>query len=79
VLLVCDILLLIDTNILKFAIDISKEYVGDIRDNKVMPSIPKFLVYITFIIRPNILVMNPPINRINVDFINLFFVRVSPL
>lgn len=79
VLLVDDILLLIDTRILKFAIDIKREYVGDINDNIVIPSIPNILVYITFIIKPIILVINPPIKRIKVDFINLFFVRVSPL
>ena len=52
---------------------------GAIKDNSVIPSIPIVLVYMTLIIRPNILVMNPPTNRIKVDFINLFFVLVSPL
>lgn len=79
VLLVEDILLLIDTKILKLAIDINKEYVGAIKDNNVIPSIPRFLVYITFIIKPSILVINPPNKRIKVDLINLFFVWVSPL
>lgn len=79
VLLVSDILLLIDTKILKLAIDISSEYVGDIKDNRVIPSNDRFLVYITFIIKPNSLVIKPPISKINVDFINLFFVSVSPL
>lgn len=38
------ILLLIDTIILKFAIDISKEYVGVIKEYKDIPSKPIFLV-----------------------------------
>ena len=59
--------------------DISNEYVGDIKDNRVIPSNDRFLVYITFIIKPNSLVIKPPISKINVDFINLFFVSVSPL
>lgn len=52
---------------------------GDIKDNRVIPSNDRFLVYITFIIKPNSLVIKPPISKINVDFINLFFVSVSPL
>lgn len=43
-LLVCDILLLIDTNILKFASDINREYVGVIKDSRVIPCIPIVLV-----------------------------------
>ena len=74
-----EILLLIDTKILKLARDISKEYVGEISDNRVIPFIPNVLVYIIFIIRPNILVIQPPIISISVDFINLFFVGFSPL
>lgn len=38
------ILLLIDTIILKFAKDIKREYVGVIREFKVIPSRPMFLV-----------------------------------
>lgn len=64
---------------LKFANDINSEYVGVIREYSVIPSKPIFLVYIILIISPNILVIHPPISRINVDFINLFFVGFSPL
>ena len=79
VLFVDEILLVIDTKILKLARDINREYVGEISDNKVIPLIPSVLVYIIFISRPNILVIQPPIISISVDFINLFFVGFSPL
>lgn len=52
---------------------------GAIKEFKVIPARPIFLVYITLIIKPNILVRHPPIKRMKVDFINLFFVGVSPL
>ena len=50
VLFVDEILLVIDTKILKLARDINREYVGEISDNKVIPLIPSVLVYIIFII-----------------------------
>lgn len=40
-----------------------------------IPSNDIILVYDTFIIRPNILVKNPPIISRSVDFKNIFFVR----
>ena len=67
VLLVSDILLLIDTNILKLAIDINKEYVGDIKDNRVIPSSDRFLVYITCGIKTAVIRMRfatPPLAQI---------------
>jgi hypothetical protein len=40
-----------------------------------IPSNDIILVYDIFIIRPNILVKNPPIISRSVDFKNIFFVR----
>jgi len=48
--------------------------VGIIIEYIAIPSKFIILVYTTFIIRPNILVKNPPIIRNIVDFKNIFFI-----
>ena len=48
--------------------------VGNIREYVPIPSVFIALVKLIFIIIPNILVMKPPIIKIIVDFINLFFI-----
>lgn len=66
--------LLIANCILKLAKDNRREKVGIIIEYIDIPSKLIILVYTTFIIRPNILVKNPPIIRNIVDFKNIFFI-----
>ena len=53
---------------------INKPKVGDIKVYMLKPSIPIILVMTILIIIPRTLVIAPPINNINVDLINLFFI-----
>ena len=54
-----------------------RDIVGRISIYRDKPSIPIFLVITIFMIIPSILVMNPPIRRIIVDAINLFFILIN--
>lgn len=73
------ILLLVEISILKFAIVSNNEYVGVIIEFNDIPSTPINLVVMILMSKPIILVIQPPIKRISVDFRNLFFVGFSPL
>ena len=53
---------------------INSKKVGMIIEYKPIPSVPINLVKIIFIIIPSIFVKKPPITKIKVAFINLFFI-----
>ena len=59
---------------LSWAILLSSNRVGIIIEYKPIPVVPIILVRTIFVSSPSTFVKNPPITKIIVDFINIFFI-----